>query len=121
VDDEPPIVKMQQQHLEQLGYTVTASTSSTEALETLRSSPDKFDLVITDMTMPKMTGDKLTREIKEIRSDIPVILCTGFSEKINGHGENLDIEGFLMKPIDKAKMAKTVRQVLDEAKGKSCT
>jgi PAS domain S-box-containing protein len=121
VDDEPPIVKMQQQHLEQLGYTVTARTSSMEALEALRSSPDKFDLVITDMTMPKMTGDKLSREIKEIRSDIPVILCTGFSEKINGHGENLDIEGFLMKPIDKAKMAKTIRQVLDEAKGYRCT
>ena len=121
VDDEPPIVKMQQQHLEQLGHTVTASTSSLEALEALRSSPDKFDLVITDMTMPKMTGDELSREIKKIRSDIPVILCTGFSEKINGHGENLDIEAFLMKPIDKAKMAKTVRQVLDEAKGKSCT
>lgn len=69
------------------------------------------------MTMPNMTGDKLAKEVKAIRSDVPVILCTGFSEKINGNKENLYIDEFLIKPVVKAKMAKTVRKVLDEAKG----
>jgi signal transduction histidine kinase len=115
VDDEPPIVDMQQQRLEQLGYTVTARTGSLEALEAFRSSPGKFDLVITDMTMPHMTGDKLAYAVKQIRPDVPVILCTGFSEKVNGHEEDLAIDGFLMKPVDKAKMAKTVRKTLDKA------
>ena len=113
IDDESPIVKMQQQNLEHLGYTVTSRTSSLEALEAFRASPDTYDLVITDMTMPRMTGDILTREIKAIRPLVPVILCTGFSEKIKGHGENLDIDGFLMKPLDKVKLAKTIRNLLD--------
>jgi two-component system cell cycle sensor histidine kinase/response regulator CckA len=88
-----------------------------EALEAFRVSPDNFDLVITDMTMPNMTGDKLTQEVKAIRSGVPVILCTGFSEQISGDGENLDIDGFLMKPVDKEKMAKMVRKVLNKVKG----
>ena len=117
VDDELSIGNMQQQLLERLGYMVTTRTSSLEALETFRASPDKFEIVITDVTMPYMTGDRLAQEIKSIRSDVPVILCTGFSEKINGHCENLDIDGFLMKPVDQTKMAKTVRQVLDKHKG----
>jgi CheY-like chemotaxis protein len=115
VDDEPPIADMQQQILEQLGYTVTARTGSLEALEAFRSSPGKFDLVITDMTMPNMTGDTLAHAVKEIRADVPVILCTGFSKKVNGYREDLEIDGFLMKPVDKAKMAETVRKVLDKA------
>ena len=118
VDDEPSIVKMQQQNLERMGYTVTTKINSMDALEAFRASAGKYDLVITDMTMPKMTGDKLAQEIKAIRSNIPVILCTGFSEKINDHGESQDIDGFLMKPVDKTKMLKTVRKVLDEAKKK---
>ena len=115
VDDEVSIAKMLQRILESLGYRVFARTSSLEALEAFRQSPDKFDLVITDMTMPKMTGDRLAGEIKAIRSDIPVILCTGFSEKIHGKDENLNIDRLLRKPIDKAKMATTVRKVLDDA------
>ncbi|MFP4573632.1 MAG: response regulator [Desulfobacterales bacterium] len=83
VDDEKPIVEMLQQILESQGYRVTIRTSSVEALEAFRANPDKFDIVITDMTMPDMTGDRLALKIKEIRSDMPVILCTGFSEKIN--------------------------------------
>ncbi|MCF8077369.1 MAG: PAS domain S-box protein [Desulfotignum sp.] len=113
VDDEVSIAKMLQRILESLGYRVFARTSSLEALEAFRQSPDKFDLVITDMTMPKMTGDRLAGEIKAIRSDIPVILCTGFSEQIHGKGDDLNIDRFLMKPIDKAKMATTIRQALD--------
>ena len=115
VDDERPIVKMQARHLERLGYTVTTNTSSQEALEVFQQSPEGFDLIITDMAMPKLTGDNLAKKIKEIRTDIPVILCTGFSEKISVRQESDEIEGFLMKPVDKVKMAKMVRKVLDES------
>ena len=116
VDDEPSIVKMQKQNLERMGYTVTTQTSSVEALEEFGSSPDSFDLMITDMTMPQMTGDRLAVSIKKIRPDIPVILCTGFSEKINQKtAPDLLIDEFLMKPVDTTKMAKAIRKVLDGA------
>ncbi|MFO7728809.1 MAG: response regulator, partial [Desulfonatronovibrio sp.] len=114
-----PIVKMHQQSLEGLGYKTTTRNSSVEALEAFRAWPDKYDLIITDMTMPQMTGDKLARAIKEIRPDIPVILCTGFSERIEGREEELAIDGILMKPTAKQQMAETVREVLDAGKRKS--
>jgi PAS domain S-box-containing protein len=117
VDDEPSIVKMQQQSLERLGYTVTASTSSVAALEMFCAAPDKYDLIITDMTMPDMTGDKFAEAIKKIRSDIPIILNTGFSDKINIQaGHNLQVDGFLIKPVNKKTLAITVRKLLDETK-----
>jgi PAS domain S-box-containing protein len=118
VDDEPSIVKMLQQSLERLGYMVTIFTSSMEALEAFRTSPDTFDLVITDMSMPTMTGDKFAEEIKKIRSDVPVILCTGFSDQIKIRtGTDMQINAFLMKPINKAKLAKTIRRVLGRTSG----
>ncbi|MCP4727039.1 MAG: response regulator [bacterium] len=118
VDDEEPILKMEKQMLERLGYRVTSRTSSLEALEAFRLSSDKFDLTITDMTMPNMTGEKLTFELKQIRKEIPVILCTGFSEKISKEkAEALGIDGFLMKPIMKSELSKTIRTVLDSKKG----
>ncbi|MEA3230311.1 MAG: PAS domain S-box protein [Thermodesulfobacteriota bacterium] len=117
VDDESAIVDIQKQILKQLGYTVTVRTSSTEALEAFRSMPEKFDMVITDMAMPNITGDKLAQEIKEIRPDVPVILCTGFSEKLNHqHAFQMNIDGFLMKPVDKRKMAITIKKVLRATK-----
>ena len=80
--------------------------------------PDKFDLVITDMTMPQMTGDALAQELMKIRPDLPVILCTGFSENITKEkAETMGIKAFLMKPLLKEEMAHTIRRVLDEAKG----
>ncbi|MDA3894553.1 MAG: PAS domain S-box protein, partial [Desulfobacteraceae bacterium] len=101
VDDEPSIVKMQQRSLERLGYSVTTRTSSVNALETFCATPDKYVLVITDMTMPDMTGDKLADEIKKIRPDVPVILCTGFSDNIKIRtGPDLQIDEFISKPID---------------------
>ena len=113
VDDESAIVDIQKQILEQLGYTVTGRTSSTEALEAFRSMPEKFDLIITDMTMPSISGDKFAQKIRKIRPDVPVILCTGFSEKLNRqHALQMNINGFLMKPVDKAKMAVTIGKVL---------
>ena len=118
VDDEEAIIKMERQMLERLGYQVTSSSSSLEALEIFRGDPDKFDLVITDMAMPKLSGDKLTAELKKIRSDIPVLLCTGFSEVIPEEmASSLGIGGFLMKPIIAADLSKKIREVLDEAQG----
>jgi PAS domain S-box-containing protein len=118
VDDEVPIVKMSSQILQKLGYDVVFRTSSMKALELFRSNPDDFDLVITDMTMPEMTGDKLATELMSIRRDIPVILCTGYSSKISDKiAADIGIKAFAYKPVSKVDLAKTVRKVLDEAKG----
>jgi len=115
VDDELPIVKMHQQSLEHIGYKTTARSSSVEALQAFKASPNKYDLIITDMTMPQMTGEKLARAVKEIRPDIPVVLCTGFSERVEEYGKELAIDGILMKPIDKKEMAETVRDLIDRS------
>ena len=114
VDDEPMLIDLGEQLLKSLGYEVTTRTSSTDALELFRKQPDQFDLVITDMTMPNMTGDILTRELLKIRPDIPVILCTGFSSKISKEkAKEIGIRAFVMKPILRRTIAETVREVLD--------
>ncbi|MEA3437947.1 MAG: PAS domain S-box protein [Thermodesulfobacteriota bacterium] len=114
VDDQDLIVDMERQMLERLGYHITARTSSIEALEAFRANPDKFDLVITDMTMPNMTGDKLAGEMIKIRPHIPIILCTGFSEMISQEGaESLGLKGFLMKPVVLKELSSVIRKVLD--------
>jgi PAS domain S-box-containing protein len=114
VDDEESITNMASQMLERLGYTVTAKTNSTDALETFRNQPDNFDLIISDMTMPDTTGDKLTKKLLTIRPDIPIILCTGFSEQINVEKAKLiGVQSLVMKPIVKSVLAKTIRNVLD--------
>ncbi len=113
VDDEEPIVKMEQQALERLGYRVTVHTGSVDALETFKADSDAFDLVITDMTMPNMTGTRLAGEIKKIRPDIPVILCTGFSYQVNSEKNRaLGIEGYVMKPVITKEIAAVIRKVL---------
>ena len=115
IDDEVPIARMGNQMLSKLGYHVTTRTSSTDALELFRSKPDAFDLVITDMTMPNMTGDRLATEIMTIRPDIPIILCTGYSKKITDkEASAIGIRAFAYKPIIKSELATTVRQVLDQ-------
>ena len=114
VDDELPIAKMGSRILERLGYQVTVRTSSIEAVELFRAKPGDFDLVISDVTMPNMTGDKLAVELMKIRPDIPVILCTGYSKKISDEtAAHIGIKAFAFKPIVKADLAKTVRDVLD--------
>ena len=119
VDDEEALVFMTQQTLERLGYQVTSRTSSVEALEAFRAKPDAFDLVITDMTMPNITGVELTSRLKEIRADIPIIICTGFSEVIDkNRAKALGIREYVMKPIVKEEIARTIRKVLDEGKEK---
>ena len=114
IDDEQSIIEIARRIMERLGYTVVTRTSSTEALELFRTKPDQFDLVITDMTMPQMTGEKLAKAIMEIRSDVPIILCTGFSEQIDANkAEEMGISAFVMKPIVMREFANTIRKVLD--------
>jgi CheY-like chemotaxis protein len=99
---------------ERLGYHVECCTSSIEALELFKSRTDHFDLVVTDMTMPNLTGDRLTREILAMRPEIPVILCTGFSEQISAESaRDLGVREYSLKPLVMEKLAGTVRAVLD--------
>jgi PAS domain S-box-containing protein len=115
VDDEKAAVDLMQSMLEKFGYKVTARTSSIEALEAFHNNPKGFDLVITDMTMPNMTGKALAKEMMSIRPDIPIIICTGFSEQIDEKGaKEMGIRAFLMKPIIMQKITNTIRQVLDD-------
>ncbi len=117
VDDEISVARLEKQMLERLGYTVIEYSSSQSALDAFRQDPDSYDLVISDMTMPNITGDRLAQKLIFIRSDIPIIICTGFSDRIDrGKSEAIGIKGFLMKPVVKSDMARMVRKVLDEAK-----
>ena len=115
VDDEEQIVAMEQQMLENLGYRVTARTDSAEALKVFAEHPQNFDLVITDMTMPHMTGDQLAQKMLDIEPNIPVILCTGFNQGITEEKAlAMGIPKFVMKPVVKKELATTIRTVLDQ-------
>ena len=117
VDDEETIVNIEKQMLERLGYHVTERTSSLDALKTFKENPSAFDLVVTDMTMPNMTGEQLSRELILVRPDIPVIICTGFSGRIDQEkAEAIGVKGLLMKPAVRTEMAKMVRKVLDKVR-----
>jgi signal transduction histidine kinase/CheY-like chemotaxis protein len=117
IDDEEQIIDLERRILENLGYKVTPKTDSEEALEEFSARPDRFDLVITDMTMPKITGDRLARKLMEINPQIPVILCTGFNEAISEEKAlAMGIDKFVMKPIVKDELAYTIRTVLDNPK-----
>ncbi len=121
VDDEESIIVVEKQVLERLGYQVTSRTSSIEALEAFRANPGKFDLVITDMSMPKMPGDKLAHELLKIRPDIPILLCTGFSETMTDEKmKSLGIRGLLSKPILIKELAQKIREVLDHRTMDQC-
>jgi signal transduction histidine kinase len=114
VDDEAMLVDMSRQILQRLGYQVTACTSSVEALTRFQDDPQAFDLLITDMTMPHMTGKELAEKVLQIRPAIPVILCTGFSETITEEAaKRIGIQAFILKPIVMADLAETMRRVLD--------
>ena len=117
IDDEEQIIALERRILEGLGYKVTSKTDSEEALEVFADQPDQFDLVVTDMTMPKMTGDRLARRLMDINPQIPVILCTGFNEAITEEKAlAMGIDKFVMKPIVKDELANTIRTVLDNPK-----
>jgi PAS domain S-box-containing protein len=115
VDDEKMLVDMGKDMMETLGYRVTAATNSIEALEIFRNAPEAFDLLFTDMTMPKMIGTELAKECMTIRPDIPVILGTGFSDMIDEKkAKELGIRAFVMKPYVITTIAKAIRTVLEE-------
>lgn len=116
VDDEPSIVKMLGIVLSRNGYTVQTLTSSTKALEIFRANPAAFDLLLTDMTMPDLTGDTLALAIRQLRPDIPIILCTGYSSRIDEEqARKMGVQAFLMKPVNLKELETTVRQLLDHS------
>jgi PAS domain S-box-containing protein len=116
VDDEESMVDIGRGRLERLGYQVEVRTNPIDALELFRADPDEFDLVITDMTMPRITGDKLVKDILKIRPDIPTILCTGFSERIDEEkAKEIGIRGYIQKPFDQGTLSRIVRTILDHS------
>ena len=114
VDDEEAMVSLSRQLLERLGYRVETRTDPFEALKLFRSHPEAFDLIITDMTMPHMTGKELATAILKINPELPIILCTGFSETISEEAaKHIGIQAFILKPIVMNELAETMRKVLD--------
>jgi CheY-like chemotaxis protein len=113
VDDEAALAHMGGAILEHLGYDVVVSTGSRQALDAFRAMPQRFDLVITDQTMPHMTGEVLAQELRGLRPDIPIILCTGYSPRIDAEkAKALSIDAFLMKPWQAHDLARIVQEVM---------
>lgn len=118
IDDEKMIVRMEEQMLRGQGYRVTTFSDSEEALRAFQTQPHDFDLIITDMTMPKLCGNKLAQEMLSIRPDMPIILCSGFNPIVSGtKRQTVGIRKYLTKPIIKRELVIAVRQVLDTEKG----
>lgn len=117
IDDEKALTDVGRQMLERLGYAVTVQTNSIGAVELFKSKPYDFDLVITDFSMPGMTGDLLSAAIVKVRPDIPVILCTGYKKEMsNQKAKEMGICAITQKPFSMSSLAKTIRKVLDESK-----
>jgi CheY-like chemotaxis protein len=117
VDDEELLVEMGREILEGLGYQVVSRASSRAALALFRLDPSQFDVIITDQTMPEMTGMELALEALAIRPDIPVILCTGYSYQVDNEAAvKAGVKAFAMKPLTRGELARIVRQVLDKGK-----
>ena len=117
VDDEKPAVLAISKILSRLGYEVTSSTSSSEALEAYKYDPEAFDLIITDQTMPGMTGKELAKVVISMNAGTPIIICTGFSDQLNEEEAlMIGINAFIMKPIIMSELSEVVRTVLDEKK-----
>ncbi len=118
IDDEEAVANMEQQLLERLGYNVITRIGSIEALEAFKSNPDKFDLIITDMAMPNMTGIQLSQEIKKIKPTVPIIICTGFSDQITDEKcQALGLQGYVLKPVIVKELAGIIRKILDTSEG----
>ncbi|MCP4350763.1 MAG: response regulator [Desulfobacterales bacterium] len=115
VDDEEQIVGMVKQLLERMGYNVTGITDSIEALKVFAAFSEKFDLVITDTTMPGMSGVELSKELLRIRPGIPIIICTGYSEEISEEkAKAIGIRAFVMKPVFKSDLAAVIQKMLNQ-------
>jgi PAS domain S-box-containing protein len=113
VDDDPEIALLVEQMLSRLGCRVTVKTNSRDALEVFRSAPEEYDIVITDLAMPRMTGVQLSLEIKGIRPDIPVVLMTGFSDQITAENcRQWGLDGFVLKPIISSVLSQTIRRIM---------
>jgi CheY-like chemotaxis protein len=113
IDDEELIVEMGEGMLKGLGYQVISKTNSRQALDLFKANPEGFDLIITDQTMPHMTGVELAREMIGIRGDIPIILATGFSRRVDaGSARAAGIRAFVMKPLTRSEIAHAIREVL---------
>jgi PAS domain S-box-containing protein len=120
VDDEPSLVRIWTATLQQVGYRVTGCADGREALEIFQAKPDAFDLVVTDHTMPQMTGEVLARELRRLRPDLPIILCTGFSHTMTEDAaKSLGIQAFLMKPVGRSDLCLTVQRLLSERAARS--
>jgi CheY-like chemotaxis protein len=114
VDDDESIARMTHQQLARLGYRVSIKTLPLRALEMIEKEPRRFDLVITDLIMPKLRGDKLLMRLKAINPGIKTILCSGFNESMDTEEAlQLQADGFLRKPIGRTELAQVVRRVLD--------
>jgi CheY-like chemotaxis protein len=110
------VVDASRRILERLGYNVSSATSGQEALTVFKKNPESVDLVITDMTMPGMTGIELSREMIRIRPDIPIILCTGYSQMITPENRSaLGIQDLIVKPFNKSEIAAVIRRVLEKS------
>ncbi|MCM2283984.1 MAG: PAS domain S-box protein [Desulfobacula sp.] len=119
VDDEPALLDVGQQLLEQLGYRVSTAVNGETALDLFCSAPQAVDLVITDMIMPKMTGDRLAVELLKIRPGLPIVLSTGYSMAISKERAlEIGVKAFIFKPVVEAELAGIIRAVLDEARQK---
>jgi DNA-binding NtrC family response regulator len=121
VDDEKDVVFATERMFKQLGYQVAACSDPRKALKLFRDHPDRFDLVITDQTMPYLNGTELARELALIRPDIPIILCTGFDPALSGAAGSNDepaefIRELAMKPLERREIAELIRRVLDESR-----
>ena len=117
VDDELAVAQVGQEMLQALGYVVMASTNPLEALEVFRAAPQRFDVVITDQTMPAMTGDKLVFELRRIRPDIAIILCTGYSHILaEEQARAIGVDAYLLKPLLAADYDRVIHQVLDASR-----
>jgi len=117
VDDEELLVEMGQSMLENLGYAVTVAVNGSEAWNLFVADPWRFDLVITDQTMPDVTGVTLARKMLKVRKELPIILCTGYSERVSAEkAQELGICAFVMKPLARRELAETIRSVLNGGK-----
>ncbi len=120
IDDEPMLAQLGKESLEPLGYKVTSTTSAIKGLNLFRSNPQGYDLIITDQTMPEMAGDTLARRAKELRRDIPVIICTGRSAILTReNAQALGVKALLMKPIDRSELVQAIRTVLIRSNSKT--
>jgi DNA-binding NtrC family response regulator len=115
VDDEPSLTRIGKQLLERIGYGVTAKTDSRAALELVRGDPDRFDVVITDQSMPDLTGTAFARELLALRPELPVIICTGNGDRRHEEeARRIGVKAFVLKPYSERTLAGIIRRVLDD-------